>query len=338
MSVGIDIGGRSIKIIELSKEGAGWKLLGAGVVGHSAVTPENAKDDKGLSELVSVIKKLHTDARISSKKVTISLPESQVFTRSVKFPLLTDQEIASAVKWEAEQYIPIPIEEAIVQHQIIGRQEGGTMSGVTVLLVAATKALVEKYIKVVQSAGMTVMAVETELMAAVRSLAPEKGTYLIVDFGARSTDMAVSRDGSLSFSRSITTAGDAFSRSLSQTLGVDERQAEEYKRAYGMSPNVLEGKVRNALMPVFGIVVDEIKRAIHFYQSEQKGDSPHSVVLSGGSAGMPGVVSELTRALGIEVVIGNPFSKISLNDQTAKSLSGYFPLYSIATGLAMRGV
>ena len=85
------------------------------------------------------------------------------------------------------------------------------------------------------------------------------------------------------------------------------------------------------------MVVDEMKKAIHFYQSEEKGEAPKSVVLAGGTAGMPEAISLLSKLMGIEVVMGNPFAKISVDPEVARSLMPYAPLYSIAVGLAERG-
>lgn len=337
MSVGLDIGSKTIKIVELGKEGANWKLRSSGVVGYSGNSVEHIKDDKELAALSEVIKKLFKESNVSSKKVSIALPEPQVFTRTIKFPLLTDQEIASAVKWEAEQYIPIPVKEAIIQHQILERRENTSPPEVSVLLVAAPRVLVEKYVKVAQTAGLTVVGIETELMSLVRSLAPVDQTVLLIDFGARSTDIAVAKNGQLAFSRSIPTAGEAFTRAVAQSLGVEQQQAEQYKRTYGLSGSQLEGKVKGALDPVFRLVADEMKKAIHFYQSEEKGEAPRSVILSGGTAGLPEAVSALSKALGIEVVVGNSFTKVALDQETNKKLAPYAPLYSIAVGLALRG-
>ena len=336
MSVGIDIGSKTIKIVELEKEGNAFKLRGSGIVGYQGASPEHAKDEKELLALANVIRKLHKDARISSKEVIIALPETQVFTRTIKFPPLTDQEIVSAVKWEAEQYIPIPISEAIIQHSIIERRENATPPEVAVLLVAAPRNIVEVYVKAVSLAGLNVVAVETELTALARALSPEGQTVLLVDFGARSTDIAVVKNGNLSFTRTIPTAGEAFTRAVAQTLGVELSQAEEYKRAYGMSGSQLEGKIKGALDPVFRMVVDEMKKAIHFYQTEEKGEAPKSVILAGGTAGMPEAISLLTKYIGMEVVIANPFAKVAVDPEVARALMPYAPLYSIAVGLAMR--
>ena len=335
MSVGIDIGSKTIKIVELEKEGKTFKLLSSGAVGYQGVVAAQAKVDKELAPLSDVVRKLHKEAHIRGKEVAIALPEPLVFTRTIKFPPLTDQEIESAVKWEAEQYIPIPLSEAIVEHQIVERSQGA-LSSVTVLLVASPKVLVEKYIKLISGAGLTVVGVETEALALCRSLAPETGTVLILDFGAQSSNIVIVKDGMARFSRSIPTAGEAFTRALSQSLGIEYQQAEAYKKTYGLSKD-LEGKVKASLAPVFNLVAEEIKKAIHFYQTEEKGEAPKSVIVSGGTSSMPEAISTLSSLLGIEVVVGNPFARVSVETQASKSLANYSSLYSIAVGLALRG-
>jgi type IV pilus assembly protein PilM len=335
--VGLDVGSKTIKAVELDKEGDNFRLQASGIIGHTGEAVEHIKDEKDMISLAEIIKKLFREAKISSKQVAVYVPESQVFTRTITFPMLTDQEIESAVKWEAEQYIPIPVKEAIIQHEILERREDASAPGVAVLLVAAPRTLVEKYTRLTQMAGLTPIAVETSLMAAARALAPVNQTVMVIDLGARSTDMAIVKNGMLSFSRSVATAGEAFTRAVAQTLGVEMQQAEAYKRTYGLSGSQLEGKIKGALDPVFRMVTDEIKKAIHFYQTEEKGDTPKAVILSGGTAGMPEAVGALSEMLGLEVVVGNPFAKVVVNPDAAKSLAPFAPLYSIAVGLAERG-
>lgn len=336
MSVGLDLGSKTIKVVELEKEGAGFKLASSGVIGYTGSPASQIKDDKEAVGLAEAVRKLGKEAKISSKEISLALPESLVFTRTIRFPPLTDQEIDAAVKWEAEQYIPIPLGEAIIEHQIVERIEGGPKPGVAVLLVASPKALVEKYIKVVSAAGFTVVGVETEALALARSLAPAQGVVMLVDFGAVSTGMVIVKNGMVAFSRSIPIAGDAFTRALSQGLGIAHAQAEEYKRAYGLSEE-LEGKVKATLDPVFNLVIDEVKKAIHFYQSEEKAEAPTSLVVSGGTSTMPEAISTLSDLLGLEVVVGNPFAKVKVSPEAAKNLQNYVSLYSVAVGLALRG-
>ncbi len=334
--VGIDIGSKTIKIVELQKEGNAFSLNATGIFGYSGNTIEKMTDEREMASLGQVIKKLHSEAGVTSRDVVISIPESLVFTRTIKFPLLTDAEIASAVKWESEQYIPIPINEAIIQHTILARNETTSPPGVLVLLVAAPRVIVEKYTKVVSLAGLTPIAVETELIALTRSLAPADKTILLVDLGATSTDIAIAKNSLLSFSRSIPIAGEAFTRAVSQGLGVAVPQAEEYKKTYGLESTQLEGKIKGALDPVLRLVVDEIKKAISYYQSEEKGDAPSAIFVSGGTSGMPQIISMLSELLGMEVLVANPFSRIQVDPETAKKLAPFAPLYSVAVGLALR--
>src|SRR3989337_1984183 len=163
--LGLDIGSKTIKMVELAKEGKVFRLKASGITSHKGLTPELLKNELEFKSLADTIKKLHKETKISTHDVAIALPEVQVFTRTIKFPLLTDAEIASAVKWEAEQYIPIPVSEAIMQHTVLQRNENSSPPEVLVLLVAAPKVVVEKYTKVVQAAGLVTTAVETELIA-----------------------------------------------------------------------------------------------------------------------------------------------------------------------------
>ena len=334
--VGIDIGTKTIKVVELEKNGASFSLLASGVVGYSGTTVDKITDEKEMVSIAQIIKKLCTEARISSKEVAISIPEPLAFTRTIKFPPLTDGEIASAIKWEAEQYIPIPTSEAIIQHTILKRAEGNAEGGgVIVLLVAAPRVIVEKYVKVIQLAGLTPVSVETELIALCRSLAPPDKTVLLADLGGSSTNLAIANRGLLSFSRSLPIAGDAFTRAVSQSMAITPQQAEEYKKTYGLSSSQLEGKIKGALDSVVRLVVDEIKKAVNYYLTQEKGETPSTLIISGGSSGMPDIISALSKTIGMEVLVGNPFSRVQVDPGFAQKLAPFAPLYSVAVGLAM---
>lgn len=334
--VGIDIGTKTIKVVELESNGASFSLLASGVVGYSGTTVDKIMDEKEMASIAQIIKKLCSEARISSKEVAISIPEPLAFTRTIKFPPLTDAEIASAIKWEAEQYIPIPINEAIIQHTILKRGDGtANGGGVIVLLVAAPRVIVEKYVKVIQLAGLTPISVETELIALSRCLAPPDKTVLLADLGGSSTNLAIANRGLLSFSRSLPIAGDAFTRAVSQSLSITPQQAEEYKKTYGLSTSQLEGKIKGALDSVVRLVVDEIKKAVNYYLTQEKGESPTTLIVSGGSSGMPDMISALSKTIGMEVLVGNPFGRVRIDPAFAQRLAPYAPLYSVAVGLAM---
>ncbi|QQG47263.1 MAG: type IV pilus assembly protein PilM [Candidatus Woesebacteria bacterium] len=336
MSVGLDIGSKTIKVVELSNERNIISLKTASIVGHASADIDKMQEDADFANIAGVIKKLWNDAKVSSNKVAISLPESAVFSRIVRFPMLSDQEVASAIRWEAEEYIPIPPKEAVISYQIVEKKESASPPEVVVLLIASPRNIVEKYVKLVEIAGLTVVGVETSLLSLVRALAPVNQTAVLMDFGAKSTNLAISKNGQLLLSRSIPTAGDAFTRAVAQSLGVSESQADEYKRAYGMDNDQVGVKIGGALGPIFRIVSEEVKKAVHFYQNDESADVPSILILSGGTSGLPGIVPTMTRLLGMEVLIGNPFSKIAVDPKIVADLESYSPLYSVAVGLALR--
>lgn len=332
--LGIDIGSKSIKIIELIGSSASWQLKSSGAVGYSGVSPDKIINESDYVAISDVLKKIVKQVGITSKNVNIALPESLAFTRVIKFPMLSDEEVSSAVKWEAEQYIPIPVADAVIQYTILERNQ--TTNQVSVLLVAAPKTIVEKYVTVIKMAGLLPVSAETELTALARSLSPAKGVSMLLDLGASATDMSIVKDLNTVFTRSIPVAGDAFTRAVSQSLGIEAIQAEEYKKTYGLSETQLEGKVRKAVEPIFRVIIDEIKKAIHFHQTEEKGEAPTSLIITGGASVMPDIVPFLTENLDMETIIGNPFGKINLDPETSKQLAPYTAIYGTAVGLAMR--
>ncbi|MCX6704208.1 MAG: pilus assembly protein PilM, partial [Candidatus Woesebacteria bacterium] len=96
------------------------------------------------------------------------------------------------------------------------------------------------------------------------------------------------------------------------------------------------GKVKGVLEPVLRLVVDEIKKAVSYYLSEEKGETPTALIVTGGSSAVPDIIPMLTKLIGMEVLAGNPFAKVKVDSGTAQKLAQYAPLYSVAVGLAMR--
>ncbi len=335
----MDIGGADAKVVMLTPHGNNLKLVGFGKVSvpPGSSMSENHADQERLAE---TIRKLLQDAGISSRNVAVALPESQVFTRVIETPVLSEAELESAIKWEAEQYVPVPLNEVLLRHQILSVPEKNVLGAkMDVLLVAAPHAVVNRYMNILKLAGLQVLAIETEIFAISRALVgadPYSPTTLIVNLGATTTDLSVVKKGNLAFVRSIATGGEAIARAVSADLNIDISQAEEYKRAYGLDPDKLDGKVVTAIKPIVEVIVTEIKRAMVYYQTKKPDDPVRRMVLSGGMAQMPGLVNFLGESLTLEVQVGNPVANIMKNDQQAKAMLDDAPIYSAAVGLAMK--
>ncbi len=335
--IGLDIGTHSIKLVEIGRQKTEALLLAAG----STPTPPKALSStapEDIEGIASVVKKLWKDTGAKTKNVNIALPESQVFTRVIDVPELSPRELTSAIKWEAEQYIPMPLDQVTVDFTILrSAKETGT-NKMEVLLVASPKTLVEKYVTILEYADLIPVAVETEIIAASRALIRMAGTVrtvMIVSLGAQTTDLAIARNGILAFTRSISAGGEALSRAVAQSFGFEISQAEEFKKTYGLEKDKLEGKILSAVKPIMDTIIAEVKRATAFYQEKYKDEQVGVVILSGGTAKVPGMVVYMAETLGLEVQIANPWLGI-VRDERFRVLEGEGPVFSVAVGLALR--
>lgn len=330
--IGIDIGTASIKIVELSPQGHDkWKLLSAAAV---PMPGGGISDNPGSqSAIASAIVKMLKEAGVRSRKVVASLPEEMVSSHVVEMPAMSDTEVEQALQWQVEQYIPIPAEQAVWSYQIIRKDNDG---GMEVLLAAVPKNLVQVYRSILDQSGLEVLALETELIATARAVVPDQSPLtLVVDIGAKSTDVGVVSSGQLVFSRTIPTAGQAFTRAIEIGLGLDTAQAEQYKNTYGFS-DTMNGKLTAAMKPVLAVITAEVRKTIDFYLSKHGEDAVKVVTITGGIAALPDVVMAMSETLGLEVVVGNPFARVDLNPAQKKAIVGNGPFYAVAVGLAMR--
>ncbi|MBI2040338.1 type IV pilus assembly protein PilM [Candidatus Microgenomates bacterium] len=338
--VGLDIGFSSIKVVALSHDSGKYKLVSLGSI--SAPRPGIISDaDLDLEAVAVAIKKLLTAAKIDQREIITALPESKVFTRVIDdLPYLTDKELASAIRYAAEEFIPMSMADVNLNWQVLLRSDNKDKNTKTVVLVIASpKNVVNKYIKVLTMANLRPKALETEIIAVTRSLVgnnPFSPSTLIIQLGGTTTDYAAVSRGLIWLTRSISTGGMALTRALAQHFNFELSQAEEYKRVYGLVEDQLEGKVFDALHPIVDIIAQESKRIIQAFQTKYPQNSIKRVVLSGGGAKMPGLVIYLANALGLEVQEADPWYQIIKEKSLASRLAQDASSYSAAVGLALR--
>ncbi len=335
--IGVDIGSHSIKLVELAHEKDSVRLIAAGAI---ATPPKslNSQIDADQKALANAIKQLVKQTMARSRDVIISLPESQVFTRVIEVPQLSQRELASAIRWEAEQYVPLPLDQVNLDFSIL-RDSKVTSSGkMDVLLVASPKTLVEKYVALMENADLNPIAAETEIIAISRSLVRTTAmvkNVMIVSLGAQTTDLAIVREGILAFTRSISTGGEALSRALIQGLEFNPMQAEQFKQTYGLEKDKLEGKIVAAVRPIMDTIVSEMTRAIAYFQEKYTTDRVEVILICGGTAKLPGMVSYIAESTGVETQLGNPWLGIKY-EQRFTVLEPEGATFAVAIGLALR--
>lgn len=338
--VGLDLGSYEFKAVELQKNKKGQKELvtyGSAPAPPHFLASDSEVDWAAYSEQLG---KFYSEQDFTTKNVFAALPESRVFTRVITIPLMSGKELEKAMTWEAEQYIPIPLEEVSLDYQVI--KDSGAGGKVDVLLVAAPLTLTKKYLKILGDAGLETIGLETETLAAARSLVGLNSslpTTLVVSIGARTTDISIVSKGFIRFTRSISTGGEAFTRAVSQELGFEIGRAREYMASYGLEESQLEGKVMRAIKPIFDVVVSEIKRSIAYYGTHRKDDVIKRIIVSGGVANLPGVLVYLAAALNLEVQVADPWEGLVIPEKFSREeLEDAGPRFAIAVGLALKDV
>lgn len=334
---GIDIGSSSIKAVVLSHREKPPKLISFGAI--AAPQPGMmSESDVDLEVVARTIKNLLTSLKAPSSSVVISLPESKIFTRVISdFPYLSDDELASSIRYSAEEFVPLPFDEINLYWQIINRSK--ERNNTSVFVVASPKMVVSKYLKVLEMAKLKPSAIETDLVGLTRALVgnnPFAPTTLVIQLGASSTDFAVSSKSLILLTRSIATGGSALTRVISQYLNFEPQQSEEYKKVYGLLEDQLGGKVFQTLKPLAEVIVTEARRVIQAFEMKNPQNPIKRVVLAGGGAKLPGLVIYLANNLGLEIQEADPWAFVAKDKNMQPKLLANAMQYAIAVGLALR--
>lgn len=335
---GLDIGATSIKLCWLEGRKGAFILKAASIF---PAPPKGLMSESPLDveEMAQAIAKAAKDAGVDSKLVNVALSENQVYTKVLDMPVLSDRELASAIYWEAEQYVPVPLANITLVWNVLRRpNQAGQTDKMQVLMVGAPTLLVNKYQKVIQLAGFEIGSMETEILATIRSLVLDETfpTSLIVNIGSISTSFAIVRNGIMVFTYSMSIGGAAINRAIATDFGLSPQQAEEYKRVYGVSGKSLGGKIGKATEPILNSILAEIKKSMAFYSQKYKDDAPiRQIILSGGTAKLPGIEIFFANNSGIETAIANPW-KVLASQQMPKEILDNASDYTIAVGLAMK--
>ncbi len=336
-SIGLDIGLTSIKAVSLSRQNNNFVLDAFQTIG---TPPKGMLSEAPLDEeeMATTLKKTVDNLKVNSKSVNIALPDNQVYTKVIEMPILSDKELSLAIYWEAERHIPVALSTITLVWIVLRRPSNSSSNEkMQVLMVGAPTVLINKYQKVLRMAGLTLNSIETETLAIVRALVvPSLPPTIICSIGAMNTSLAIIKDGILVLTYSIPTGGNAISRSIEADFGLTPVQSEEYKKTYGFSKVGVGQKIGKSTQPILTSILLELKKALAYYSQKYKDDSIiQQILLSGGTARLPGIDLFFAENLGIETVVAMPW-KIFPNQQVPMEMLNGTADYTIALGLAMR--
>lgn len=331
---GFDLGTRTAKIIQLKPAGDKMRVLGYGYANfpEDTITEGIIVDPKEIAKALKPLMAKATSGKITATRVAAALPVAKVFTRVLELPSMKPEDLAQAVRLEAEQYIPVPLPDLNIDYEVIEQSPEHT----EVLMVAAPRAIVDSYIKLFDLLGLEVALIDSSLAAATRAIVAtstlDKPT-LVADIGSSSIDLTV-HDKVIRLTDTVAMGGDTLTMQLVKDLGIKREQASEIKYKFGVGPSGLQPKVVASLGAPLKKMCDEMKRVMKFYQDRGTGKRKiEQIIVSGGSASMPGFLEYMASQINVPVVVADPWRDLDIHG-LAKVSDFDAPMYSTAIGLA----
>lgn len=333
--LGLDIGASSVKIVQLKKKKKLTKLVGY----QARVLPENiiiegiVSDHEKMAKLIHEMMVETKEGKFTAEKVIASIPDTNVFTRILELPELSEKELKEAVMWEADQSIPMAVTDLVVDWQVLGPSI--TKEGMNdVLLVAVPLAIVNSYIQLFDILGLQPEAIETSMISVVRALVSSKEhdeTMIVADIGAKKTNLGI-YDSTLRFSDSIDFGGDVLMGLALDGLNTNKKEDQ------GKAPGLHDKKIQEKVRPALETLKNEITRVIRYHDERSKEARKLSkIVLCGGGSNFSGLTEYLAEELKMEVKIGNPW--INIDTYPIKPVpKTEAPAYANAIGLSLRGM
>ncbi len=344
-AIGLDISNSSVKVseVEIDRGDAILSNLGFIQLPEGVIRDGEIEDPESLSNL---LKELWTRSGLKGKKVILGIANQKVIVRPIELPYMEREELDSALRFQVQEFIPIPTEDAVLDFEVI--EEFMTAEEermLTVLLVAAHRDMIQSFVGVLQSAGLVPVAIDLKAFALPRSLikrevqlmeeAGEEESVCIVNIGAGITNIVILKDRIPRFARFLLRGGNDFTSIIMDRMNMDAGEAEEIrtgKQVHEEANKILQQEIFN--------FVGEVRRSIDYYVAQTQERNLSKVILSGSGSKTLNLSQEMNRGLRIPVEMGKPFQNLQMGKLpfAAEELADIEPSVAVCIGLALREV
>lgn len=332
---GFDLGFDSIKVMQINLQQKTPEITGYGFSSfdHKAMNKGVIVDPEEIARNAYQLISNNLVGAINTRRVISAVPVARSYNRVLNLPIMPRSELAQAVKLEAEQYIPVPIDELYIDYQI-GEIHEDSME---VLVVAAPRKIIDSYNILYDLLGLELAVMETSINASTRLVMHAENTdvpTLIIDFGSVSTDLSIF-DSVLRVTGTVASGGDDITKAIAAKLQVTKQQAHTIKTKYGIDASKKQKEIRDAAKPKLDKLVAEVKKMDRFYQDRGNSNKKvEQVIILGGGANMPGLSDYLTDQIRIPTRMCSPWLNLEFGDlQPPHQLEK--TLYATAAGLAL---
>ncbi len=342
--LGLDISSTSVKLLELSKTGGGYRVESYGV----EPLPENAVVEKNISDVEGVgeaIQRLVERCKTKVKLAAVAVAGSAVITKTIEMSAnLNEDEMENQLQLEADQYIPYPLEEVALDFEVQGPSPRSEEQ-VEVLIAACRRENVEMREAALELGGLKAKVVDIEAHCMQRSFDLVRGQFVsgdeeeddqviaVVDIGATMTTLSVLTSSGAPYTREQLFGGKQLTEEIQRRYSLSVEEAGLAKKQGGL-PDDYESEV---LQPFKEAVVQQVTRSLQFFYSSSAYDDVDHIILAGGTSSIDGLADMVAAKLGTPCTIANPFSDMSLSARVnEENLHNDAPAMMIACGLALR--
>ena len=333
----LDIGTNSIRLIQLSgNASSGWTL---NKFAYVPIDPKIAQDssDEGRRRMGETILGAVQQAGIKTDNIALGLPARKTYTAIIEVPNAPISEIKKAVGYEADKYIPMAVDEAKIDHAVLGVSPNDPTKA-EVLISSTESAYAEQTADMVEALGLNVIAQEPEPIAMARALAPigADDARLVIDLGEETTDLVVVYQGSPRLVRSIPSGMRKFVQVLSNSMSLEDVQARQYLLKFGLAQDQMEGRILEGLASTLEDFASEITKSVKFFHDKYVNASVGGIVLSGFAGMIPYIAEYIEAKTGISTVQGNPWQYVKVTPEQQQALLPVASEFAVAIGLAER--
>lgn len=311
---GLDIGYSSVKVMQIDRHKKEQIVNGYGVTTFASECIHDGviTDYEALAQAIQNLFEKHIIGAISTRRVAIAIPAVRTFNRPITLPKLTPKDLDQAVRLEAEQYIPIPIDDLYIDYNITEKTE----KEIELLAVAAPRKMIDSYMTLARMLGLEVVTMETTIGAASRLFVQAEQSdvpTVLIDFGSISGDITI-YDKDLIVTGTVPCGGDNFTDLIAGKLNITKQEAQIVKAKYGLGLSKKQKEIIEALNPVLEKLIKEIRRMIRYYE-ERSGTKSKigQIVTMGGGANMPGLSEFMTNELRLPVRMCDPWQNLNFS-------------------------
>jgi type IV pilus assembly protein PilM len=328
--VGLKIGGSQIAAARV-RNGESPELVQAArtPLDHGVVVNGELRDPEALA---LALKAFFAEHKLPKRGVRLGIANNRIGVRTFEVTGIADpKQLANAIRFRAQEVLPIPLEEAVLDYQVLS--EGVTEDGQPlrrVLLVVAYRELVDRYVYACRKAGLQIVGIDLEAFALLRAVAAphdtsassDRGALVAVSVGHDRSTFAVSDGRVCEFTRVLEWGGWALNIAIARALDMSPSEVETVKRAlsFAGAEQLPDGfteeqlaTAREAARRQLQTFARELVSSLQFYQNQPGSLGIGEIALTGGTAHLPGLGAELERLIGVPVRVVDPLNRVKVS-------------------------